>query len=130
MLYLCEDGGVGGIGGVEEGAGIDAETIGPEMEGSGYGAPWKGGVGGGVGDYFAGGVVAAECAGCAGETGDWLLGVVAAGAGHVSDSVQLDSGLNEDLRGTYLFARSMIFLFRSSGFSTARPDFSPPAYRF
>ncbi len=87
MLYLGEDGGVGGVGGVEEGAGVDAETIGPEMEGSGYGGAGKGAVGGGVGDHFAGGVVAAEGAGCAGEVGGWGLGVVAAGAGHVSDSV-------------------------------------------
>ncbi len=94
MLYLCEDGGVGGISGVEERAGINAETIGPEMEGSGYGAAGKGGVGGGVGDYFAGSVVAAEGARCAGETGGWGLGVVAARAGHVSDSVRLGAGYN------------------------------------
>ena len=130
MLYLCEDGGVGGVGGVEEGARINTETIGPEMEGSGYWAAGRGGVGGGVGDYFAGGVIAAKGTGCAGETGGWGLRVVAARAGHVSDSVRLGVGYIEDLHRTYLFARSMIFFFRSSGFSTARPDFSPPAYRF
>jgi hypothetical protein len=31
---------------------------------------------------------------------------------------------------TYFFALSRIFFFRSSGFSTAKPDFSPPAYKF
>ena len=85
MLYLCEDGGVGGIGGVEEGAGIYAESIGPEMEGSRYGGAGMRGVGGGVGDYFARRVVAAERAGCAGETRGWGLGFVAARAGHVSE---------------------------------------------
>lgn len=45
-------------------------------------------------------------------------------------SVLLGAGYSENLHRMYLFARSMIFLFRSSGFSTARPDFSPPAYRF
>ena len=94
MLYLCEDGSIGGIGGVEEGAGINAETIGPEMEGSGYGALGTRGVGGEVGDYFAGGVVAAEGARCAGETGGWGLGVVAAGAGQISDNVRLGAGYN------------------------------------
>lgn len=84
MFYLCEDGGVGGIGGVEEGAGVDAESIGPEMEDSGYGGAGLGPGGCGVGDYFAGGVVAAEGAGWAGEVGGGGLGVVAAGAGHVS----------------------------------------------
>lgn len=84
MLYLCEDGGVGGIGGVEEGTGINAETIGPEMKGSGYGGAGLGAGGCGVGDYFAGSVVTAESAGCAGEVGGCCLGVVAAGAGHVS----------------------------------------------
>ena len=87
MLYLCQDGGVGGVGGVEEGAGVDAETIGPEMEGSGYGGAGEGRVGDGIGDYFAGGVIAAEGAGCAGKMGGGGLGVVAAGTGHVSDIV-------------------------------------------
>ena len=30
----------------------------------------------------------------------------------------------------YFFALSRIFFFKSSGFSTANPDFSPPAYKF
>ena len=129
MFYLREDGGVGGIGGVEERAGIYAESVGPEMEGSRYGGAGLGTGGCGVGDYFAGGVVAAEGAGCAGKVGGCGLGVVAAGAGHVP-ACSVRYIYNQDLRRTYLFARSMIFRFRSSGFSTARPDFSPPAYKF
>ena len=51
------------------------------------------------------------------------------GALLASIRISLEGDLPEEFNGTYLRARSKIFFFISSGFCTARADFSPPAKR-